>query len=326
MKVFLLALGLALAGATAAPAAPPPEKFLPDNTEMVFCADVRTLLDSPLAKKYLTDEVKKKLTGNEKLSKLMASLNFDPLRDVSQVTVAVAKFQVTGPGAPPEAEAMFIVRGKFDVEKMTAGVGALIAADDNAKVATSTYGQFTIYERKDGGGKPMYATILDKDTILAGTSKDFVTDGIERGLGKKTGSLSKEFKGVLAKADTKQPFWLALSIPSSVKDMAKSQPQGEVVEKIAAITLGAGVGDSITLSLNLYATDAPTAAQIKAGFMQAKEFMGVMALQQQEFGAELSDLINNLQIAESNNMVSMKAEVKGDLIDKLVKKAKAGGQ
>src|SRR5262249_36270471 len=60
-------------------------KFLPNDTEVVLNVNVKQVLDSPLFKKHLLQQVKTFLKNNADAEKMLDALGFDPLKDVSAI-------------------------------------------------------------------------------------------------------------------------------------------------------------------------------------------------------------------------------------------------
>src|SRR5262245_16856658 len=128
--VLALALLASLSVAVRAQEANPTpiDKLLPNDTEMVFTVKVKAILESPLVKNAgLTAQVKDLLGSVEEVDSVLKELNFDPLKDIEQVTVAICSGSDTDKG-------LVIVRGKFDVEKMRAR--AEQAAKENKEILT----------------------------------------------------------------------------------------------------------------------------------------------------------------------------------------------
>jgi hypothetical protein len=327
--VILLTLGLWVLSAekTSAQSASSIDQLLPDNTEMAFHLNVKSLLNSPVFQKHFKEDVEKHLKENARLQNVMTSLGFDPLKDVISVTATISKFIVPGPGQPPDIDVFVVIKGAFNLEKMNAGLGTLIAAANQGdKVSTSTYGDYTIYEYKDGNSKySIYATILNKETIIASTQKSQLTDGIERGLGKKSGKLTDKFTSLLNKARNQDTFWGAFLMPTSIKDMARMSPNpdaGDVMTKFESQTVSFNLRDSLRFAINMNLTDAATAGKLKEMVDQGKEMAGTLALQNEQIGSELADVVGSLQVGQKDKMVSIQGEVKADFVDKLAKMMK----
>ena len=109
--------------------------LLPAETESVMFVNVRQVLDSDLVKKYALGQIKQALQGND-AQKMLKGLGLDPLKDIDRVTIGS-----WGKG-PEDMQAVAIVRGKFDPEKV------LNAARDQAGKNAD---KMAIVEEKVGG-------------------------------------------------------------------------------------------------------------------------------------------------------------------------------
>lgn len=329
-KAWLLALGLILAASCSVHAQGADiAKLFPDNTEMAFSFNVKSVLNSGMFQKHFKEDVDKRIKENSQLQKMMESLGFNPMKDITSVTFTVSKFKAAI-GGPPEADVFGVIKGAFNVEKMNGALGALIAAANQGdRVTTSKYGDYVLYEVKDSNsGKSMFATIFDKETIIGGTQKDDVTNAIERSVGRKTGSLNNKFSELLSKARNDNTMWGAVLIPSSVRDMSKMAPPevGEAIGKLETQTMNLNIKDNIKFDVSMYMADEGAAGEMKKLMEQAKDLAGAAALSNEQFGSDLADLVSSLQIGSNGKKVSMAGDIKAELVDKLVKAIKDQGK
>src|SRR5262249_47961192 len=89
-----------------------PDKYLPDDSEVVLTVDVRRFLETPLINRDL-DKLREALKGQEKISAELEKLGLDPLKDVDRVTVAAA------PGQGND-HFLLVAHGRFDTAKLEA--------------------------------------------------------------------------------------------------------------------------------------------------------------------------------------------------------------
>jgi hypothetical protein len=325
----ILVLGLAL-GLTSAAAAAPPEKLFPDNTTMLFSVNLKGLVDSPLYQKALKGRLEELMKGNERFTGIMRSMSFDPMKDLSSFTVAIGNFNVDLAGGPPrpDVEAVIILKGNFDIQKVETALEALISAGGRDRVSVSKLGTRTLFEIKQDGDRSMFGVFIDKETVALCDSKDNLQIVIDKAEGKKTTKLTKEFETALAKADTRRTVWGAMIMPESIKQLASMAPQGAVMEKIESMNFSVNVKENLEIELNAYAADNDSAAEFKKLLDQAKELMGIAALQapDEQDSKDISDFISSLRISNNQKLVSMKGELKGSMIERAVKKAGGDGQ
>jgi uncharacterized protein DUF3352 len=325
LAVALAALPLLLAWTSAPALAAAPDKYMPDNTEMVFSVDVRALLDSAAVKKNFEKELNDALAKAE-VAQILQLIGLDPRKDINSLTVCVGKIEIDIGGGRPDgkAEVLAIVRGKFSAEKIHSVLAQAVNSDN--KVAVSEHNGVKVYEAKQGD-KPMFAALLDGQTIAASDKKSNVTDAIDKSKGKSSGKVSKEFTAMLEKVDSRKTVWMAMILPGAVKDLAKVAPQGgEIIEKIEGVTLATSVADGLKADLKIHTSDEGVAGQVRQGVEQGKGLLGVTLLQNKDVGPLLMPVINNIKVAdEKGKTVSISVEVDAGTIEKLVKKAKEAG-
>jgi hypothetical protein len=305
-------------------------KLFPDSTEMAFSFNVKSVLNSAFFQKHFKEEVDKKIKENTQLQNVMASLGFDPMKDLTSVTFTVAKFNPKF-GGPPDADIFVVAKGAFNVEKMNGGLGALIAAANQGdKVSTSKYGDYLLYEVKDANsGKSFYATIMDKETVIGSTIKDDVTTAIERSAGRKTGTLNNKFADLMGKARNNNTMWAAMLIPTSVREMSKMAPQpelGDAISKLENQTMTLNIQDNIKFDVTMYMLEEAAATTMKTLMEQAKDLAGAAALANEQLGSELADVVGSLQIGANGKKVSIAGDIKADIVDKIVKAMKERGR
>lgn len=323
---WLIALGLLVGFACTAHAQKGDvAKLFPDNTEMAFSFNIKSVLSSALFQKHFKEDLEKKIKDNSQLLKVMDSLGFDPMKDVTSVTLTVSKF-IAKIGGQPDVDMFVVAKGAFNVEKMNGALGALIAAANQGdRVTTSKYGDFTLYEIKDNNsGKSFYATIFDKETIFGASQKDDVTNAIERAIGRKSGTLNTKFSELMSKARNDNTMWGAMLIPSSVRDMSKMAPPevADAIGKLETQTMNFNIKDNIKFDLSMYMQDAGAAGDMKKLMDQAKDLAGAAALSNEQFGSDLADLVSSLQIGSNGKKVSVAGDIKAELADKIIKAIK----
>jgi hypothetical protein len=133
----------------------------------------------------------------------------------------------------------------------------------------------------------------------------------------------------MAKARNNNTMWGALVIPASIRELSKMSPNpemGDAISKLESQTMNLNIKDDIKFDVSMYMTEESAASQFKTLMDQAKEMAGAFALSNEQFGAELADLVSSLQIGSNGKKVSLSGDIKADLLDKLVKVMKDRGR
>jgi hypothetical protein len=323
----------ALALALAAPArAADIGKYLPNDTDGIVTVNVRQLLDAPLLKDGIA-QLKKKLQEDEP-AKILAALGFDPLKDVDTVTLA-------GPLSKEFLEkSLVVINGKFDVAKFQKA--AEQHAKDNAEhLKITKVGNYKVWEVSGVNHPPfpdtIYATMVDKTTVLVSGSKDCLKEALAKADGKKTTELRKEIGRLLKKADLKQTALVLvdtaplanLDIPNVPQDKVK-----EVLEKVKNLTLAVKLTKDVTIQLGIGTTSADEAKKMAEELNKLLLLApGLIALagsdnpQIAPFVDVAKKLIKATKITSKESTMVIKAVLTQDLLKEIgeaVKKAQSG--
>src|SRR5207302_9024284 len=124
------------------------DQFLPDDTAVVVSVNVEQLLNSPLGKKYIRAALEQGIKDNPQAQEMLKAFNFDPLKDLTRLTVAA-----TG---TDQDNALAILNGKFDREKVESTL-AKVAADQPDKVKIHKADSTIVYEMINDEKKPSFA-------------------------------------------------------------------------------------------------------------------------------------------------------------------------
>jgi hypothetical protein len=282
------------------------DKLLPNDTKAVLTINVKQMLDSPLFKK-LDDKAKIKalLKKRPEVTQLVDSFGLDVTKDIDQVVVALT-------GAGKGEESVMMIRGTFDRAKLEA-----VAKDEKFGVKIIKEGNYTLYEKADKKGEPVYGAIVDNSILAVSQNKSFVVDVLDKNAGKKTTALKKDFADLLAKADAK----LSVSIVALPQGLGGAQAAEVGLDKLKTLIGGVKIADDIKVTLSLVAKDennAKDAAKLlDDGLAQAKALAGFVAGQKKEL-APLLDVLDSFKIEAKGSDVSLKGEVSKDNIDKLL--------
>ena len=90
-------------------------KFLPDDAEIIMVLNVQQIIGSALVQKHALPQVKQLMQSNEQVKQILTAVGFDPLKDLTRITVAST-------AVSPDAKGAIIAEGKFDLSKIEAKV------------------------------------------------------------------------------------------------------------------------------------------------------------------------------------------------------------
>jgi len=323
LAAYALGLGLAAALLAAPARAADVDKFLPNDTEIIAGVNVKQILNSTLAKKVGQDKLRDALKGQDKLQKIMDELGFDPFKDLDSIVAAWPNLSDTDKG-------LIVVRGTFDIKKAKA------KAEELAKDMKDTIKPVT---RADGlGGKhefwevnlpdanqTVYVSLFSKDTLLVSPSPDFLGDAIEQFNGrKKVGLKNKEMLALLNRLDAKQSVYVGVVGSALEKSpLADQEKAKEIIDKVTDASVGLNMDRDITLEVALTAKGTKDAADledvIKDGLNQVLGLAALLGGNNKQI-APLIDILKTIKPTTKDKVVSVKATVDSETLDKIVPK------
>jgi len=315
----VVALALAFVSATAlrAQETVPFDKLLPNDTEMVVVVKVKAILESALVKNAgVTTALKELLSSSEDVEAVLKELNFDPLRDIDQVIVAVSSGSDTDKG-------LVIVRGKFDVEKLKAR--AELAAKENKDILTvAKAGGHTYYEvAPPGAEKALFVGIVNSSTLVLGSAKDFVLDALDKEAGKKKTQLkNKDLADLMTRFDPK--LTVAVAAPGKTISQSPLLPDEvkDIVGKVQDLTVGVTIDKDLKATVAFTAIKAEDATSlhktIKEWTNTGVAALSLIANDSPQLESVL-DLAKSIKPRLQGKTISIEMTVGGDLIEKLLK-------
>jgi hypothetical protein len=314
-QVFLAALALSICALPARAA--DVNKFLPDDAEIIMVLNVQQVLSSPLIQKNALPHIKQMVQSDEKVKKFIDGLGFDPLKDLTRVTVC-------GSAISPDAKNAVIVEGNFDVAKFEAKALELTKEKADTLKAIVEGGHKLLEIKNPNEDKPAYAALIDKNTAVISQDKSFVIDSYERASGTKKVTLKKDVQALVEKVNQNQSMWLVA--PGSVfakSPLAEDEKAKKIIEKIDSLNVGFTLTEdfSMTTAIVTKSTEAAKeiSEEIKNGLEQMKGLLSLVAGQQKEL-APLVDVVGSIKVATENTTITLKSDVSKDTIEKGLKK------
>jgi hypothetical protein len=324
-RPWAVGLYLAAAAALAAPArAADVDKYLPEDTEAVFTLNIKQSLDSALVKKYGLDQARAALQSADMVNDVLKDLGFDPFKDLDNIIVA-------NPGGGDQDRGLIIVHGKFDLKKFQDKADKAVKDETLKvhKVPDGLGGKNLIYEvtvpLPGAGETPLFIALADKDTILASPGKDYVVDGLKKtGAKEKAALKNKAFQTLLEKVDTKQSLSFAMLGSALTKsELPLPDEVKTFLEGLDAVGGGITLDDGIKIQVNFAAKDADAAKEmhktLDTGLKQALGILAIAAAGNEEL-TPLVDLLKSVKLAVKEKVITFKAEVSGEIIEKAIKK------
>src|SRR5207248_2681975 len=187
---FGAALAVVLAASPAARAAEP-DKLLPADSEFVLSVNFKQIVESDIIKKYALAQIKQALDGAD-AKKFLSDLGLDPIKDVERVVIGGSGKDQT------DTKGLVIIHGKFDPEKLFKAAEAQTKKDPDHFTLVKD-GNDKMFKYQPDNGNPVYATVVDETTVIAGSDKKMVTTAL--GAGTKKPALGKDLSALITKQD-----------------------------------------------------------------------------------------------------------------------------
>jgi hypothetical protein len=307
-------------------------KLLPDDTSMVFTANVKQIIGSAaFAKHYrkMADDFLK----TEPAQMILKDSGFDPFKDVDRVVFAMGRNMYEATEDPNSNNVSFdgiplgIIQGRFDPAKLHAKLGQLVQQHPGMLVVHKV-GDVKLYEMTQP--QKAFAALIDAATIVVG-SRTQVTAALEKAAGKKTAKLqNKLIAQTVEKLDAKLSI-LATIVEEAVISTSVSR-SGNQKPDIKYFTLGdsgmaglritATIGEDIKGKAEITGKDADQtkklAQDIEDGLKKAIA-EGAKEVATEKELAPVVDALKTVKTAVKDQVITLEGQAAGDAVIALIK-------
>jgi len=320
-------LGLAAAFAVALAAFTPagaraaePDKLLPADADTVYYVNVKQLVESDVVKKYALEQIKQALAGQD-AKKLLEELGLDPLKDIDKVWAGSSGKDQS------DMKGLVIVHGKFDPDKLFKAAEAATKKDGD-KFSMIKDGATTMFKYQPDQGNPVYGTVVDDTTVVAGTDKKIVATALKQAEDKKKAPISAELTALTKKMDEKASVFVVSNVkgkfdtvkfpaqlPIDLSGLEKALPKTETLSLVIKVT-----GD-INLEVIFGMKDDDAAADMGDGLAKAidgiKGLIPILAAAEPK-AKPLVDVIKTVKTDVKKKDVTITGKVTGDNLGKMI--------
>jgi hypothetical protein len=300
------------------------EALLPKESDAVVSINVRQLLDSDIIKKFALDIIKKGMRENQEAQRAFDALGLDPLKDFNRVTVGIGGEDAT------DAKAVIVVEGKFDPKKIN-DTAAEFAQKKGEKIAVDKLDGKTIYKiTGDNQPNPIFAAVLDANTIVLATTKEHLSRAFQAAQGNVKSELKKDLAELVKNADPKATLYLAAATKGKLDKVPIPDPNvAKVLQDIESLTADLRVEKDVKLELVMAVKDDDVATalngMVEEGLKQAQQFVPLIALQNPQL-KPLGDMVNSIRTKAKGKSVVINAMLPGDAIELMIKESKEKGK
>lgn len=323
MRLSRLRLAAALAAALAvAPGAraAEPDRLLPAEADTIVYVNFRQIVEADVVKKYALEQIKQALAGQE-AKKFLEEMGLDPLKDVDKVWAG------TSGKNQDDMKALVVVHGTFDPDKLLKAAEAATKKDGELFSMVKD-GNATMFKYQPENGNPVYGTVVDATTVVAGTDKKLVATALKQADEKKKAPIKAELAELIKGLDEKASMF-AVSLVKGKFDALKLPAQSPIdlssveksLPKTDTISVVVKVAADINLEVIFGMKDEDAAEDMAAAVSKLITDVGgfVPALIAFEPKAKpLADVIKTVKSDVKKKNVTVTGKVTGDIIGKFI--------
>jgi hypothetical protein len=316
LRLTRFALVVAAAAFVPAARAAEPDKLLPGDADTVAYINVKQMVGSDVVKKYALEQIKQALAGQD-AKKLLDEMGLDPLKDIETIWVGSSGKDAN------DMKALIVAHGKFDPEKLLKAAEAA-AKKDGDKFSIIKDGGTTLFKYQPDQGNPLYGTVVDDTTVVAGTDKKIVAAALEQ----KKAALAADLTDLVKKQDAKSTMFVAsvvkgkfdnvklpAQLPIDLSGFEKALPKTDTLSIVIKVT------EDIKLEVTMGMKDDDSAADM--GDAMSKIIDGIKGLVPLLAAADpkakpLVDVIKTVKSDVKKKDVTVVGTVTGDNIGKMI--------
>jgi hypothetical protein len=281
-----------------------PDKYLPDDSEVVLTVNVRQFLETPLINRDL-DKLREALKSQEKVTSELEKVGLDPLKDIDQVTIA---------GVPGQGDDHFLLvaHGRFDTTELEARAKSAVTeeSDNVSEVKEEDHTFYSISQ--PGADRVFYVAWPESGTIVASPSKDVILHAFAVQAGKSQSSLNQDMTNLLDKVDEK-----SIAAIVGLGSLLKDTPQaGQVQHFSGTVTIDQSMHLAAAVAIKDVETAEALTKTITDGLAQAKTMLSMAAKDREDLGPAIS-LLDAIKIRREGDTINIEGELTEELLDKL---------
>ncbi len=217
-------------------------KVIPEDTDFVLRINVSKILTLPEVQKQINEGFEKQPEQKKTYEELKTKSGFDPLKDISNITLFSSGKAVEG----QEALGGALIEGKFDIEKIV----KVIQEDESAAkdVSVTKVDGFNCVVPKNS--KEGYGMFLNNECVVVGSQAGCdAVKAVSLGKGKAL-ETNKALIGILNKVDTKATLSGCGLLPASFKAKCAQNPNAAALANIDSFFFDFNNDQNMVFNLN----------------------------------------------------------------------------
>lgn len=316
-----------LAAALSAPSARAvePNKLLPSDADTVTYINFKQLVESDVIKKFALEQIKQALAGEE-AKKFLEQMGLDPLKDVEKVWVGSSGKDQN------DMKALVVILGKFDPEKLFKAAEAATKRDGD-KFAMIKDGAATMFKYQPDQGNPLYGTVVNGTTLVAGTDKNIIANALKQQESSKPAPIKKELTDLVKGMEEKATMFAVslvkgkldnVRIPAQISDTLGLAGVEKALPKTDTLTIVLKVTGDIGLEVVFGMADDDSATDMDAGLAKAidniKALVPILAAADPK-AKPLTDVVKTLKVGTKKKNVTISGKISGENLGKMINPA-----
>lgn len=279
-------------------------KWLLGDAEIIMKVNIKQMLASDvITKNGGLAKIKEAINGNEQAKGIIDATGIDVTKDVDSILLSAAGTN------PADAKMRFVLRGRFDPEKIHAAMAKA------KEIKISKDGTTNLYEMSPQD-QTVIGAFADKNTFVVTQSKEATLEAVKTG-GKAAAKMNKDMKSALAKFTGKESLALAVVINDDLKKQIASAPRvGDAASKLQTVTAGITLGSEVDLNIRGITGEEKSAAQLGKLIEALK---ATAALAGEEVPKAALEIIDAIKVAADKESVKVDLKVTKELIEKAQK-------
>jgi hypothetical protein len=288
--------------------APSPEltglAAVPASAEAVIAADVPRVLGSPLVERAVDTLLARDPDLAARWQKLHDTCKLDASQ-VKHVVLAIGPHTGPQPGTGP---VLMVATGKLSETELATCVRDMVGHGGGTLTVKDAGGR-TLYEAKEGN-RTMYFAFGRPDTVVLGSSEEFVVEAL--GPGKKALD-NPEMKRWLDLADQRLPVWGAGKVDDRVRQGMLRATGGQVKAGLTAVAMAADPTNGAKLELAAVMASAQDAKGLESFANTQRGLLGYAAQ-----AKHVGKIVDKLAIRADGDVVRFRIELTIDDVNELI--------
>ena len=300
----MLLLTLLIAACSKKASAPPPEvtglAAVPSSAEIIIAVDVEKLSASPIVTRAVEQLLMRDAQLRESWEHVRDECKLDVTKQIKRLTIALGPSP--DPKKPGTGPILMVATGALVEAEISKCIRSLVGKGGGQLTAKALEGR-TLYQVKDGN-RLMFFSFGRADTIVAGTSEQYVTDAL--GKGKKAVD-HPELAAWMKLVDQNRPMWAIGRVSERVKTGMVRVTQGQIKTGPTAFVGSADLTEGAKLELGAVMANNEDAKQLET---QIKTQLGLLVMVAQ--AKSLGTVVQKVKISVDENRVRIAADLTMD--------------